>query len=364
MKKNILNLTLEELKKEFSPAYRANQIFIGIHKHLKEDFFQINSIPNELKTKLAETFTFEKPKIINISVSSLDKTEKFLFLSSNNITFEAVLIKENTRRTICVSTQAGCNVGCPFCATGQMGLKKNLSPAEIVSQVYQITLYQKLPPTNIVYMGMGEPFLNYENVLKSLLILTHPHGLGISSRRITVSTVGFVNKIKKFADDITSPQNTYLRHIKLALSLHSTDKGIREELIPTAVYNPLNKIYEELTYFYRTTGTKITYEYIYFEGINDKPEDINRLEKLSRMVPSNINVIPFHPVKHQLNGLLKIYNKRENGENFSLLIKKINNFIAELRNRKVVVHLRSSSGQDINAACGQLAANHSDYSKD
>ncbi|MGB9697385.1 MAG: 23S rRNA (adenine(2503)-C(2))-methyltransferase RlmN [Ignavibacteria bacterium] len=363
MKKNIIGLTLEELKNEFSPDYRAKQIFSGIHKHLKEDFFQINSIPYELKSKLTERFTIDKPEIVEVSISPSDKTEKFLFLSSNNITFEAVLIKENARRTVCVSTQAGCNVGCPFCATGQIGLKKNLSPAEIVSQVYQIISYHNLLPTNIVYMGMGEPFLNYENVLKSLLILTHPLGLGISSRRITVSTVGFVNKIKKFADDITSSQNPYLQHIKLALSLHSTDKGIREKLIPTAAFNPLNKIYDELIYFYRTTGTKITYEYIYFEGINDNPEDINRLEKLSRMVPSNINVIPFHPVKHQLEGILKVYNWSESGMKFSLLSKKINSFIAELRNRKVVVHLRSSSGQDINAACGQLSANHSGYSK-
>lgn len=363
MKKNILNLTLDELKNEFSPDYRAKQIFTGIHKHLKEDFFQINSIPSELKSELSEKFIIDKPEIIALSTSPVDKTEKFLFRSSDNITFEAVLIKENERRTICVSTQAGCNVGCPFCATGQSGLKKNLSPAEIVSQVYQITSYHKLHPTNIVYMGMGEPFLNYENILKSLLILTHPLGFGISSRRITVSTVGFVNKIKKFADDITSPKNPYLRHTKLALSLHSTDKGIREELIPTAAFHPLNKIYEELIYFYRTTRTKITYEYIYFEGINDKPEDINRLEKLSRMVPSNINVIPFHPVKHQLKGILKVYNQDKSGTKFSLLSEKINSFIAELRNRKIVVHLRSSSGQDINAACGQLAADHSNYSK-
>lgn len=363
MKKNILNFTLDELKNEFSPHYRAKQIFTGIHKHLKENFLQINSIPYELKSELIERFTIDKPKIVEVSVSPSDKTEKFLFLNSNNITFEAVLIKENARRTICVSTQAGCNVGCPFCATGQVGLKKNLSPGEIVSQVYQITSYHKLPPTNIVYMGMGEPFLNYENVLKSLLILTHPLGLGISSRRITVSTVGFINKIKKFADDITSPQHPYLRHIKLALSLHSTDNGIREELIPTSVFHPLNKIYEELIYFYRTTRTKITYEYIYFEGINDKSEDINRLEKLSRMIPSNINVIPFHPVKHQLKGILKIYNQGESGIKFSLLNKKINSFITKLKNRKIVVHIRSSSGKDINAACGQLSADRSNYVK-
>lgn len=355
MKKNILNLTLNELTNEISPAYRARQVFTGIHKHLKEDFAKINNIPLGLRAELSEKFSVIKPEIVEVVVSPLDKTEKFLFRSSGDITFEAVLIREKNRTTICVSTQSGCNVGCPFCATGQMGFEKNLSPAEIVSQIYQIMSFRKLSPTNIVYMGMGEPFLNYENVLKSLIILTHPLGLGISSRRITVSTVGFVNKIKKFADDITSPQNPHLRHIKLALSLHSTDKGIREKLIPTAVSHPLSKIYEDLIYFYRTTRTKITYEYIYFDGINNKPEDINRLEKLSKMIPSNINVIPFHPVRYQLKGILKGYNKSET--NFSLLTEKINDFITELRNRKVTVHLRGSNGKDINAACGQLAAN-------
>jgi 23S rRNA (adenine2503-C2)-methyltransferase len=192
-------------------------------------------------------------------------------------------------------------------------------------------------------------------MLKSLQKLTSEHGLQISSRKITVSTVGFVGKIKKFADDITLPENASLKNVKLALSLHSTDNGIREAIIPTSVKNRLPDLYEELVYFYRKTKNKITYEYIYFEGLNDTKNDISRLEKLSRMIPSNINIIPFHPIDFKLGGPLDIYNNVEPVKTNSLLIEKINDFIDELRARDVVVNLRSSSGVDINAACGQLA---------
>jgi len=274
--------------------------------------------------------------------------------SKANYFIESVLISENERNTICISTQVGCNVGCEFCATGKMGFKKNLDVSEIILQVYEVVKQSGITPTNIVYMGMGEPFLNYDNMLNSLKMLTHPKGLGLSSKRITVSTVGFKGKIMKFADDLMLDSNKAIKNVKLALSLHSTDNGIRESIIPTSVKNKLPDLYKEISYFYQKTKNKITYEYIHFEGLNDSDYDIKRLEKISRMVPSNINIIPFHPIDFELNKPLDIFNKKKD-INKLLSNQKLFDFIAELKKQKVVVNLRSSSGIDINAACGQLA---------
>jgi 23S rRNA (adenine2503-C2)-methyltransferase len=248
----------------------------------------------------------------------------------------------------------GCNVGCEFCATGKMGFKKNLQVSEIISQVYAIKKTTGIAPTNIVYMGMGEPFLNYDNMLKSLKILTHPNGLNLPSKRITVSTVGFKGKINRFADDLSHPGNESIKKVKLALSLHSTDNGFRESIIPTSIKNRLPDIYKELSYFYQKTGNKITYEYIFFEGLNDSDNDIKRLQKLSRMVPSNLNIIPFHPIDFELRKPLNVFNENKD-TNKLLSNEKLFDFIAKLKNQKIVINVRSSSGVDINAACGQLA---------
>ncbi len=367
MKNDIRSLTQEELKDLLVNSkiqkYRAEQIFKFAHGKQVDNLDNITAIPKDLQKELSEKYCINSLKKVAFSESPRDKTQKFLFETTDEerkkVKIESVLISEDDRKTICISTQAGCNVGCEFCATGKMGFNRNLTAGEIVSQVYEIIKESKIIPTNIVYMGMGEPFLNYDNVLTSLKIFTDKKGIGIPSKRITVSTVGFENRIKKFADDLKSDSN--LSNVKLALSLHSTDNGLRELLIPTSKSNSLKIIYDELVYFYRTTGNKITYEYIYFEGLNDTINDENRLIKLSRMVPSNINIIPFHYVDFPLIEPLlslneKIYGKIIDGKEKSLS-NSINlyNFIDNLRSEKVTVNLRTSSGLDINAACGQLA---------
>lgn len=344
------------------PSYRAEQIFISVHNKLAADIDSIKGIPKELALKLKSHFTIEPLDLITTTTSK-DKTQKFLFGTSDTISrkvkIESVLIKEEERNTICVSTQAGCNAGCEFCATGKMGLLRNLTPAEIVSQIYEIISITGIVPSNLVFMGMGEPFLNYASLMDALEILTDKKGPGISSRRITVSTVGFTGRIKKFADDISALPN--LRNVKLALSLHSTDRGFRETLIPVSKKNTLPSIYDELVYFYRKTGNKVTYEYIFFEGLNDTDNDVKRLAKLQRMIPSNINVIPFHPVDFELKPPIDILNKKIHekiihGKEKSLSnSKNLLDFIARLKKERVTVNLRSSSGVDINAACGQLA---------
>ncbi|MEO8446715.1 MAG: 23S rRNA (adenine(2503)-C(2))-methyltransferase RlmN [bacterium] len=362
-KKNLLNITFDELENQIElldeKRYRAEQIFSSIHKYNVSSINDIKGIPAELKRKISEFFLIPALKTILVTDSKSFNTKKFLFSisdSSENYLIESVLISENERHTICVSTQVGCNVGCEFCATGKMGFRKNLDVSQIILQVYEVIKQTGIVPTNIVFMGMGEPFLNYENMLTSLKILTHSKGLGLSSRRITVSTVGFIGKIKKFADDISLPENNSIRNVKLALSLHSTDNGIREAIIPTSVKNKLSGLYEEISYFYQKTRNKITYEYIFFEGLNDTDSDVKRLGKITKMVPSNLNIIPFHPIGFELKKPLDIFNDKKDIKNL-LSNEKLNDFIARLKKEKVVVNVRSSSGVDINAACGQLAVN-------
>ncbi len=348
---DIYNFTLEELKEFFInqniERYRAEQIYQALHKSLKADFTAINNIPKSLKEYLTKNFFIPSIKLIEVQKSRITNTKKFLFeLTDSHFPIETVLMQEKGRITICISVQSGCNLDCKFCATGYFGFKKNLTTGEILLQIYEIIRNEKLMPTNIVYMGMGEPFLNYNNFLKSLKILCSEKGLNLSSSKITVSTIGLKRSIVKFAYDITLRENKAIKKIKLALSLHSTDNGIREKLIPVAEKNKLSDIYRELIYFYRKTGTKITYEYIFLKNINNREEDVKRLTKLSRMIPSNINVIKFHPVKNK-----QIQNLDENSTDDDL-----KSFISELRRNKVTVNLRPSNGLDINAACGQLAA--------
>ncbi len=365
--RNILDYTiggLEEFVIENGyERYRAKQIFRALHKSIVINFHEIKGIPKDLISVLEKNFYIERLKTVSVQESKQDNTLKFLFALPGSkakkdiIKFESVFMEENGRVTYCISSQAGCNVGCVFCATGKLGLISNLSLAGIISQVYEIIRITGKKPTNIVYMGMGEPLLNYENVLNSLKVLTSSEGLAISSRRITVSTVGFRGKIKRFADDISSADNISTRNTKLAISLHSTDNGIRESLIPTSARNKLSVIYDEITYFYRKTGNKVTYEYIFFKGLNDTENDVKRLSALSKMIPCNINIVPFHPI----DGINKADTKINGKINYTLknsLYSKseIMHFAERLRENGVVVNIRSSNGVDIDAACGQLAA--------
>jgi 23S rRNA (adenine2503-C2)-methyltransferase len=356
MKKNILDFTLIGLEKQLlelgEKRFRATQIFKQLHDFKILRFEDLKIIPKDLILKLKNEFFIGSLNLIEVKESSNDSTKKFLFeLPGRNEKIESVLIIDKDRKTICVSTQAGCNAGCEFCATGKIGFQKNLSPSEIVSQIYLVSANIGEKPTNIVFMGMGEPFLNYENVMTSLKILTDENGLGISSRRITVSTIGFKEKIKKFTDDLCLVNNKEIRNIKLALSLHSTDNGLREKLIPISKINPLAKIYEELNYFYKKTKNKVTFEYIFFEGLNDTENDVKRLSRITKMFPCNLNVIPFHPIDFQLNEPLEKFN----GKEFSLSKIKLIDFIERLKKNGVIANLRNSSGVDIYAACGQLA---------
>lgn len=285
---------------------------------------------------LDQHFLINPVKIDRFQVSR-DRTIKNAFRLHDNHLIEGVLIPTESRMTACVSSQVGCSLTCKFCATGKMERIRNLDAAEIYDQVVllnkQAEQQYKIPLSNIVYMGMGEPLLNYENVLKSIEHLTSPEGLNMSSQRITVSTAGIAKMIKKLGDDEVK--------FNLAISLHAANDKKRDQIMPINEHNNLEVLKEALRYFYDKTGTRITYEYIVFNNFNDTLEDAAELAAFCRNTPCKINLIE--------------YNKID-GEDFAnAKTDKIEAFKDFLESKSLIVNIRRSRGKDIDAACGQLA---------
>jgi 23S rRNA (adenine2503-C2)-methyltransferase len=272
---------------------------------------------------------------------------KFLFRLHDKEAVETVLIPENNpedednmRYTLCVSSQVGCAMNCGFCATGKIKYKRNLSSGEIVDQFLQAEKISGKKITNIVFMGMGEPLQNMRSVIKAIDMLTNPLIPLVSERRITISTSGIVPRMIELAD--------MGRNFKLALSLHSTTNDLRKKLMPIAEKWSIDQTIDAMENYYRKTGVPLTYEYIMFDGLNDTQFDAKRLAKIARRAPSRVNLIPYHDISFT------------NPEGFAAELKpatqeNIMNFIALLRNFEVNAFLRTSSGFDIDAACGQLA---------
>jgi 23S rRNA (adenine2503-C2)-methyltransferase len=250
---------------------------------------------------------------------------------------ESVLIPTQTRTTACVSSQVGCSLDCNFCATARLKRMRNLEPAEIYDQVIAIDresrLYHNHPLSNIVFMGMGEPLMNYNNVLKAIEMITSPEGLGMSPKRIMVSTSGIPKMIKKLADDDVK--------FKLAVSLHSAIDDIRSRIMPFSENFPLSDLRESLEYWYRKTKCKVSYEYVVWKGINDDKASIDALVKFCKYVPCKVNLIEYNPI--------------DDGEFQQASEESINAYIKALENTGIVVKVRRSRGKDIDAACGQLA---------
>ncbi len=341
-------LTLEQLR-EFcteigQPSFRGNQLFNWMYNHLASDFLEMENLPKSFRTNLAENNALITLKLIESEVSEETGTEKFLLSTQENLQIESVIIPEGKRLTLCISTQVGCPLDCKFCATGLMGYKKNLTAGEIFDQ-YLIAAkkYGKKNITNLVFMGMGEPLLNYNSTLNVLKIFNNELTTGISLKKITVSTAGIAPKIKQLAD-------TGLK-VKIAFSLHSCFEDIRSKIMPINLKYSLKENLEALRYYSNKTGTKITFEYVMLNGINDRKEDLTALGKLCNSIPSKINIIPFNSLKHM------------NPEGFSAELEptvkhKIEKFVSELRNRNITVTVRYTQGEDIAAACGQLAVNY------
>jgi len=342
LKLDIRKLAKDDLDQYFIdqklPKYRSDQVWQWLWKKQKFSFEDMRNIPKTILEKLEADFRINAIDVDKKQVS-IDGTIKNRIQLHDGHLVESVLIpvEDMSRYTACVSSQVGCSLTCKFCATGKMKLQRNLEASEIFDQVALlnqqcIANYDK-PLSNIVYMGMGEPLLNYKNVLKSIHYITNDVGLGMSPKRITVSTVGIAKMIKRLADEGVK--------FNLALSLHAADDHKRSQIMPINDQNNLSTLMESIKYFYEETKNRISFEYISFKGFNDTPTDAKNLIELCRHFPVKVNIIEYNPI---------------DGVNFERSTSvSIDQFAQILRNHKIMVTVRKSRGMDIDAACGQLA---------
>jgi 23S rRNA (adenine2503-C2)-methyltransferase len=339
-KKDIRALSLPELREVFlemgEKSFRANQVYEWLWKKAAHTFEEMSNLSKDLREKLNTYFNIHAVKI-NSSQFSADKTIKNTFKLYDTHLIEGVLIPTSERMTACVSSQVGCSLTCKFCATGYMDRKRNLNADEIFDQVVLINKQAlenyNIPLSNIVYMGMGEPLLNYSNVLKSIDRITAEDGLNMSYKRITVSTAGIAKMIKKLGDDGAK--------FNLALSLHAANDEKRNEIMPINEQNTLAALAEALKYYFAKTKNPVTYEYIVFNDFNDSIEDAIDLAKFCKHVPCKVNIIEYNPIS-----FASFINADED---------KIEAFANYLKKQGINTNVRRSRGKDIDAACGQLA---------
>ncbi|TDQ72154.1 23S rRNA (adenine(2503)-C(2))-methyltransferase RlmN [Sphingobacterium yanglingense] len=337
---DIRSLSLEQLKAKLvemgEQGFRAKQIYEWIWQKSAVDFEEMSNLSKSLREKLKESFSINYVRVKESQISS-DKTIKSSFSLYDGNVIEGVLIPTPDRMTACVSSQVGCSLTCKFCATGYMDRKRNLNADEIYDQVVLISKQAEdnygQPLSNIVYMGMGEPLLNYANMMKSVERITAADGLNMAAKRITVSTAGIAKMIKKLGDDEV--------RFNLALSLHAANDKKRNEIMPINEQNSLTALAEALRYYYAKTKNPVTFEYIVFHNFNDELQDAKELAKFCKHVPCKVNIIEYNPIS-----LADFVNAEAD---------KIEDFASYLRSQGVVTNVRRSRGKDIDAACGQLA---------
>ena len=335
MRPDIKDFTLPELEENIismgEPRYRAEQVFLWLYRKRTSDFGLMLNIPGALRKKLSENFP---PRNLEACErrKAADGVEKFLFRLHDGEFTESVIIPSPGRNTICVSTQVGCSRKCKFCASGAMGFKRNLEPGEITGQFLEAENITGDKITNIVFMGMGEPFDNYRNLCRAIRILNHPAGINISARRMTVSTAGIIEGIEKFT--------SFEMPVKLAVSLHAPDQELRSSIMPVSRKNPLPRLLKALAAF-RKTGRKLTLEYALIKDVNDSPRAAGKLARIAGRLDCAVNIISFNPVP---------------GSPFEAPPDKtVEDFMNELHSLGVMVSLRRARGPEISAACGQLA---------
>ena len=333
-------MTLEQLREFFAEsgdkAFRGNQVYEWLWQKSAHSFDVMTNISKETRELLTSHFVINHIKVDQMQRSS-DGTIKNAVRLHDDLVVESVLIPTKTRTTACVSSQVGCSLDCKFCATARLKRMRNLNPDEIYDQVVAIDnesrLYFNRPLSNIVFMGMGEPLMNYNNVLKAIEKITSPNGLGMSPKRITVSTSGVPKIIKKMADDGVK--------FKLAVSLHSAIDEIRTSIMPFNATMNLAELREALQYWYNKTGSRITYEYVVWKGINDTQKDVDALVQFCRFAPSKVNLIEYNPI--------------DDSDFQQANDKAIAMYVNTLERKGITVTVRRSRGKDIDAACGQLA---------
>jgi len=339
-KKDIRALTKEQLRQFFveqgDKAFRGNQVYEWLWQKSAHDFDAMTNISKETRKMLEDHFVINHIRVDQIQRSA-DGTIKNAVRLHDGLIVESVLIPTDTRTTACVSSQVGCSLDCRFCATARLKRMRNLNPDEIYDQVVAIDnesrLYFDRPLSNIVFMGMGEPLMNYNNVLKAIEKITSPEGLGMSPKRIIVSTSGVPKIIKKMADEEVK--------FGLAVSLHSAIDEVRTSIMPFNSSFPLKDLREALEYWYSKTKNRITYEYVVWKGINDTQEAVDALVKFCKFAPSKVNIIEYNPI--------------DDGEFQQASNKAVEMYQNTLERNGITVTVRRSRGKDIDAACGQLA---------
>ncbi|HXD76519.1 MAG TPA: 23S rRNA (adenine(2503)-C(2))-methyltransferase RlmN [Puia sp.] len=341
VKQNIRNLNFAEIETYFETLgekkFRARQVYEWLWQKHAHSFEDMTNLSKPLRQQLAETFSFPALRVDATQYSS-DGTIKSRFRTADGHLVEGVLIPTDERKTACVSSQIGCSLSCKFCATGYMKRERNLEFDEIYDEVVLINqqsekAYEK-KLTNIVFMGMGEPLLNYKNVLRAIDRITSPDGLAMSPRRITVSTAGVAKMIRQLGDDQVK--------FKLALSLHAANDKKRNEIMPINETNNIKALIDALNHFYQMTGNEITFEYILFKDFNDSRQDADELVRIFRQVPADlVNIIEYNPIDQAR------FSKPDE--------QAIHQFMSHLEKNRVNARLRRSRGKDIDAACGQLA---------
>lgn len=339
-KRDIRALTKEELRDFFvangDKAFRGNQVYEWLWQKRAHKFEDMTNVSKETRQMLEQHFVINHIQVDTMQRST-DGTVKNAVRLHDDLIVESVLIPTETRTTACVSSQVGCSLDCNFCATARLKRMRNLNPDEIYDQVAAIDaesrLYYNRPLSNIVFMGMGEPLMNYPNVMKAIDKITSKEGLGMSPKRITVSTSGVSKMIKKMADDGVK--------FKLAVSLHSAVEETRNQIMPFTKNFPLTELRQALEYWYQKTKSKVTYEYVVWKGINDATKDIEALVKFCKYVPCKVNIIEYNPI--------------DDGEFQQANPEVIEKYIEALEKNGIVAKVRRSRGKDIDAACGQLA---------
>ena len=341
--RDIKSLQLEELGEKFrelgEPSYRSRQIADWLYKRRVESFENMTDLPHELRRRLAKLFGFDRLDVVRV-LGSRDTTRKFLFRLGDGNLIESVLIpaspalygQKSDRRTICISTQVGCAYGCKFCASGLEGFSRNLRENEIVDQIITAERESGEKIDNIVFMGMGEPLANLQNVMRAIRIINAPWGLGIGARHITVSTSGLAPQIRKLADEPLQ--------IRLAVSLHGATDEVRNQIMPINRRYNAETLLSACDYYVARKKQRLTFEYILIAGVNDSDEQAHILAKHAHRLSAKVNLIPYNTVE----GLEWSRPSRNRQENF----------LSILREQRVAATLRREKGHDIDAACGQL----------
>ncbi len=337
---DIKSLPLPELKKELESkgekAFRAKQMYEWMHVKLVRDFDEMTNLSKDFREKCREWYSYTALAPVQIQESKIDGTRKYLFALADGNVVESVWMKYKHGNSVCISSQVGCRMGCRFCASTLDGLERNLTPAEMLDQIYAITLHTGERVSNVVVMGTGEPLDNYDNLLTFLKLLTDENGLNISQRNITVSTCGIVPKMRELAEE-------HLQ-ITLALSLHSTTDEKRRKLMPIANKYTIEELMDACGYYFEQTGRRITFEYSLVGGVNDRDEDAEELIALAKPLCCHINLIPVNPIKE------RDYVQSD--------MERIQRFKNKLEKNKINATVRREMGRDIDGACGQLRRKH------